>query len=113
MTAQLAILMIGATSSGWQLRWIKTYVGIGSTCTVLAARVVFAAEQAHRKRLDVRCLGGAGSSGCSTVTSAAARRALHWRRLQPSLRNTYAYGGAVCATSAALAALAAQRSLLQ
>ena len=61
----------------------------------------------------MRYFGGIGNSGCPTVTSAAARGALHWRRLQLSLLNIHASSGARRAALVALTAPAAQSFLLQ
>ena len=61
----------------------------------------------------MRYFGGIGNPGCPTVTSAAARGALHWRRLQLSLLNIHAGSGARRAALVALAAPAAQSFPLQ
>ena len=68
-----------------------------------------AAEHLRRQKLDVCYSSGVGSSGCSTVTSAAARGVTRWWRLQLSLLRIYACGSVKCA---ALAALTSQLWLL-
>lgn len=98
--AALAATPLRASSAG--------FVGLGVPMLASTQARPTAAEHLRRRKLDVCCSSGAGNTGCSTVTSAAARWVLRGRRSQLAPLRIYACGSTTCAASAALAALAAQ-----
>ena len=77
--AALAATLLKASSAG--------FVGLGVPMLASTQARPTAAEHLRRRKLDVCCSSGAGNTGCSTVTSAAARWVPRGRRSH-SLRHS-------------------------